>query len=74
MDVDKNQFCQLKMLISYFKKMSLFFVHFLFAQKTNQKRAPEMTNFAIPYARYTGHKGATGMSKFRSISGLPARL
>lgn len=32
-----------------------------------------MTNFTIPYARYTGLVDATGMAKFRTISGLPAR-
>ena len=32
-----------------------------------------MINFAIPYARYTSLVGATGMAKFRTISGLPAR-
>jgi hypothetical protein len=48
------------------------FVHFLLAQKTNQKRAPEMTTSNWPYARYTGLIGATGQSEVRTISGLPS--
>jgi hypothetical protein len=38
-----------------------------------KKRAPEMKNLNRPYARYTGHIGATGQFKFRTISGLPTR-
>jgi hypothetical protein len=38
-------------------------VHFLLAQKTNQKRAPKMTTSNCPYARYTCLIGATGQSE-----------
>jgi hypothetical protein len=46
------------------------FVHFLFAQKMNQKRAPEMTTAACLYARYTGREGATENAEVRSVSGF----
>jgi len=44
------------------------------AQKTNQKRAPEMITFAWPCACYTGLIGATVQTKVRTISGMPAHL
>jgi hypothetical protein len=50
-----------------------YFVHFLFAQKMNQKRAPEMATSAKPGARYTGLNGATVLTEVRTISGLPSR-
>jgi hypothetical protein len=57
----------------------LLFVHFLLAQKTNQKRAPEMTTSILPFARYTSLIGATVRTEVRTpdssgqaISGLPA--
>jgi len=58
-----------------------FFVHFLLAQKTNQKRAPEpshrrarrsqMTNLVRPCACYTSLIGSTGQPKF-SFAELPS--
>jgi hypothetical protein len=47
-------------------------VHFLLAQKTNQKRAPEMTNSPRSYARYASLFGATDRAEFHTISGLPS--
>jgi hypothetical protein len=49
------------------------FVHFLLAQKMNQKRAPEMTTSAFFSARYTSLIGATKKAEVRTISGLPSR-
>jgi hypothetical protein len=42
------------------------------SKERTKERAPEMTNFAISYARYTFPR-STEMPKFRSISGLPPR-
>lgn len=56
---------------SVLRQKSYVFVHFLLAQKTNQKRAPKMTTSAWPYARYTGLIGATVQSEVRAIFGLP---
>ena len=50
------------------------FVHFLLAQKMNQKRAPETITSAMPYARYACLIGATGMAEVRAVSGLPPRV
>jgi hypothetical protein len=58
------------MKISFYHDFS---VHFLLAQKTNQKRAPEMTTSTCPCACYTGLIGATGQVEVRTISGLPSR-
>jgi len=49
-------------------------VHFLFAQKTNQKRAPKMTTSTKMDARYTGLNGASILFEVRTIFGLPTRL
>ena len=46
------------------------FVHFLFAQKMNQKRAPETTTSEFLSARYTGHEGATKKTEVRTVSGF----
>jgi hypothetical protein len=54
--------------------LSFSFLFFLCSSKERTKeKAPEMTNFIWPYARYTSRVGATVQSKFRTISGLPTR-
>jgi hypothetical protein len=45
----------------------------LLAQKTNQKKAPEMTTSTRPCACNTSHIGATGRAEVRTISSLPSR-
>jgi hypothetical protein len=47
-----------------------FFVHFLLAQKMNQKRAPEMPTSAFLGARCTSLNGATKKAAVRAISGF----
>jgi hypothetical protein len=46
------------------------FVHFLPAQKMNQKRAPETPTPAFLSARYTCHTGATKKPVVRAVSGF----
>jgi hypothetical protein len=54
----------------YFLCLEIRFVHFLLAQKTNQKKAPEMTTSAKTGACYTSLDGATVLSEVRTISGF----
>jgi hypothetical protein len=49
-------------------------VHFLLAQKMNQKRAPEMPTAAFLGARYTSQVGATKKAAVRTISGFAHAL
>jgi hypothetical protein len=41
-------------------------------KERTKEKAPEITNSALPYARYTILR-ATGKAEFRTISGLPSR-
>jgi hypothetical protein len=58
------------LLLSFACPISFFYV-LVALKESNKEKAPEMTNLARPYARYT-KPPAIGQSKFRTISGLLA--